>query len=81
MASFTETVRFCFPQPSGPHDDELPMNQSNGNGSGASRRERANETISGRQEPEDLGKGAAKISVGAILRSYALDWILVAAMW
>lgn len=46
-----------------------------------SSRDRATETASGRQEPEDLGKGTKQLSFRAIARSYALDWLLVVAMW
>jgi hypothetical protein len=59
------------------------MNTANGNASSSSqrRRERAEDSFTGRQEPEDLGKGAAKISFATIVRSYALDWLLVVALW
>lgn len=70
MASFQETLRFCFPQP-------VPPSRQNGVNS----RDRATETASGRQEPEDLGKGTKKLTLSAIVRAYALDWLLVIAMW
>jgi hypothetical protein len=68
MASFNDTLRFCFPQPQ-------PAPTINGT------RDRATDTPSGRQEPEDLGKGTKKVTLGNIVRAYALDWILVVAMW
>jgi len=70
MASFQDTLRFCFPQP-------VPPTRQNG----ISGRDRATDTASGRQEPEDLGKGTKMLSLSAIVRSYALDWLLVVAMW
>lgn len=70
MASFQDTLRFCFPQP-------VPPSRQNGTNG----RDRATDTASGRQEPEDLGKGTKKLSVAAIVRAYALDWVLVVTMW
>lgn len=70
MASFQDTLRFCFPQP-------VPPSAQNGSSS----RDRATDTPSGRQEPEDLGKGTKKVTLANIVRAYALDWILVVTMW
>jgi len=70
MASFQDTLRFCFPQP-------VPPSSQNGSSS----RDRATDTPSGRQEPEDLGKGTKKVTLANIVRAYALDWILVVTMW
>lgn len=48
---------------------------------GSTGRDRATDTRSGRQEPEDLGRGTKKLTFGTIVRAYALDWILVVSMW
>lgn len=72
MASLEDTIRFCFPQP----QPKPAMN-----GSTATGRDRASETRSGRQEPEDLGRGTKKMTFGNIVRGYALDWILVVSLW
>ena len=37
--------------------------------------------MTGRQEPEDLGRGTKKLTLGNIVRAYALDWVLVVSMW
>lgn len=71
MTSFNDTIRFCFPQPA-------PQRSMNGSASG---RDRATDTPSGRQEPEDLGRNTKKLTVGNVVRAYALDWVLVVAMW
>jgi hypothetical protein len=70
MASFNDTLRFCFPQP-------VPPSSQNG----TSGRDRATDTASGRQEPEDLGRGTKQFTLGNVVRAYALDWILVVVMW
>lgn len=70
MTSLQDTIRFCFPQPS----PQTGMN-------GSANRDRAVDSRSGRQEPEDLGRGTKKLTVGNIVRAYALDWIIVVALW
>ncbi|ORX41134.1 phospholipid metabolism-related protein [Kockovaella imperatae] len=75
MASFADTVRFCFPTAS-----------SSANGT----RYRGSEELSLQDrrrapdawiEEDDLGKDTAKFSLAGIFKSYAPDWMLVVLLW
>jgi diacylglycerol diphosphate phosphatase/phosphatidate phosphatase len=76
MASFADTVRFCFPAAvGGSQPKELPLTNRDGT-----------EAMPNRRDPldwndEDLSRGVVKFSFVAAIKTYAPDWLLVAALW
>ena len=80
MASFADTVRFCFPATgASPATVDVPLQ------SGMNSRERPvkrPDAINwGQQEDDDLSRNVVKPTLAAMARSYAPDWLLAAVLW
>lgn len=77
MSAFSDAVRYCFPaagssSPSAPLRD-VPLTQNG--------QRRPDAVNWGQQEDDDLSRNVVPASIGAVIKSYAPDWLLAAVLW
>lgn len=80
MASFTDTVRFCFPAARTDSPPlELPLDARRNS---ANKDQRRPDAVNwGVQDDNDLNRSTIPCTVSSIIKSYAPDWLLAAVLW